>query len=150
MVKKHLNEHIICYNFSNFIEKRFYLSSLLHNLNAFEFIFILNHVFSKEPQWLFFSEGLLARLISANKLHYVVFLSFFYIQQFPKFFMVQVFHSPGFSEPIDFSGSRSFSVKSMFFWVRVHGLGLGPDFRSGQIILLIYLKTFPLAGSILT
>ena len=138
MVKKHLNEHIICYNFSNFIEKRFYLSSLLHNLNAFEFIFILNHVFSKEPQWFFFSDGLLARLFSANKLHYVVFLSFLYIQQFPKFFMVQVFHSPGFSEPIDFSGSRSFRVQVF----------LSPCFSGSGSTVLAWVQILEVAKSL--
>ena len=39
LVKKHLNEHIICYNFSVFIQKRFYLSTLLHNLT---YLMLLN------------------------------------------------------------------------------------------------------------
>ena len=106
--------------------------------NAFEFIFILNHVFSKEPQWFFFSDDLLARLFSANELHYVVFLSFFYIQQFPKFFMVQVFHSPGFSEPIDFSDSRSFRVQVF----------LSPCFSGSGSTVLVWVQILEVAKSL--
>ena len=56
LVKKHLNEHIISYNFSFPIEKRFL--ELINVITqpylfiAFEFIFILTHIFClpKKPQ----------------------------------------------------------------------------------------------------
>ena len=115
-VKKHLNQHIIYYNFSFLIQKflklvKFITQSYL--FTAFEFIFILRHIFRlpKKASTTIFSDGWLTSLFSANKLYYVVFLSFFCIQLFPSSFIVQVF-----------SGSRFFSVQVF--------QGLGPGFRS--------------------
>ena len=55
VVKKHLNEHIIYYNFSFLIEKSFQACQVItqsYLLIAFEFIFILKHIFClpKMPQ----------------------------------------------------------------------------------------------------
>ena len=55
LVKKYLNEHIIYYNFSFLIEKSFQACQVItqsYLLIAFEFIFILKHIFClpKMPQ----------------------------------------------------------------------------------------------------
>ena len=105
LIEKHLNEPIIYYNFSFLIEKSFWnLLSLFHSLIAFEFVFILKHIFS------------------INKL-YVIFQSFFCIQLFSTFFMIQVFQGSGFSG-------------STFF--RVHTQGLCPGFRSSPTLVGIF------------
>ena len=110
---------------------------------AFEFIFIRRHIFClpKKVSTTIVSDDQLTSLFSANKLYYVVFLSFFYIQLFPTFSIVQVF-----------SGSRFFRVQvfqgpgflgSRFFRVRVQGLG--PGFRSSLFSEHLFLTT-PLNG----
>ena len=85
---------------------------------AFEFIFILRHIFSlhKKASTTIFSDDLFTSLFSANKLYYVVFLSFFCIQLFPTFFIVQVFSGSRFFrvqvfQGPGFSGSRFFMVQ---------------------------------------
>ena len=94
---------------------------------AFEFIFILRHIFClpKKASTTIFSDGLLTSLFSANKLHYVVLLYFFCIQLFPTFFTVQVFSGSRFFRVQVFQGPRF--LESRFFRVRVQGLG--PGFR---------------------
>ena len=78
-----------------------------------------------------FSDGLLTSRFSANKLYYVVSLSFFYIQLFLTFFIVQIFSGYRFLRVQVFQSpcflrSRFFRVR--FFWVQ----SLGPGFRSSR------------------
>ena len=88
---------------------------------AFEFIFILRHIFClpKKASKTIFSDGLLTSLFSANKVYYVVFLSFFCIQLFPTFFTVQVFLGSRFFRAQVFQGpgpsfrcSLTFTIKA--------------------------------------
>ena len=118
---------------------KFVAQSYLLLLNSFLFEGTFS-VFLKKSQQLFF-QMTRKSLFSANKLYYVVFLSFFYIQLFPTFSIVQVF-----------SGSRFFRVQvfqgpgflgSRFFRVRVQGFG--PGFRSSLFSEHLFLTT-PLNG----
>ena len=107
MVKKHLNDHIMYYNFSFLIEKIFWnLPNLSHNLTYFSLFnsFLLLSAFAVFLKSLnnYFFRWLVTSLFSVNKLYYVVFLSFFCIKLFPTFFMIQAFQGPGFLV----SGSR--------------------------------------------
>ena len=97
---------------------------------AFEFIFILRHIFSlhKKASTTIFSDGLFTSLFSANKLYYVVFLSFFWIQLFPTFFIVQVFSGSRFFRVQVFQGP-GFSGSGS----RVLVQGLDPGFRSSHV-----------------
>ena len=87
-----LSATIFHFKWENFLKliKFFYTILLI----AFEFIFILKRVFCL-PQWLFFQMAFLQvspeKIFSVNKLYYVISQSFFYIQLFPTFFMLQVF-----------------------------------------------------------
>ena len=87
---------------------------------AFEFIFILRHIFClpKKASTTIFSDGWLTSLFSANKLYYVVFLSFFCIQLFATSFIVQVFSGSGFFRVQVFQ-CPGFSGSGSRVWVQV-------------------------------
>ena len=87
---------------------------------AFEFIFILRHIFClpKKASTTIFSDGLLTSLFSANKVYYVVFLSFFCIQLFPTFLIVQVFLGSRFSRAQVFQGPGPGFRSSLTFTIK--------------------------------
>ena len=87
---------------------------------AFEFIFILRHIFClpKKASTTIFSDGLLTSLFSANKVYYVVFLSFFCIQLFPTFLTVQVFLGSRFSRAQVFQGPGPSFRSSLTFTIK--------------------------------
>ena len=87
---------------------------------AFEFIFILRHIFClpKKASTTIFSDGLLTSLFSANKVYYVVFLSFFCIQLFPTFLTVQVFLGSRFSRAQVFQGPGPGFRSSLTFTIK--------------------------------
>ena len=87
---------------------------------AFEFIFILRHIFClpKKASTTIFSDGLLTSLFSANKVYYVVFLSFFCIQLFPTFLTVQVFLGSRFSRVQVFQGPGPGFRSSLTFTIK--------------------------------
>ena len=87
---------------------------------AFEFIFILRHIFClpKKASTTIFSDGLLTSLFSANKVYYVVFLSFFCIQLFPTFLTVQVFLGSRFSRAQVFQGPGTGFRSSLTFTIK--------------------------------
>ena len=139
LVKKHLNEHIIYYNFSFLIEKSFWnLSSLLRNLtyllllNSFLFLGTFS-LFIKKPQQLFFQTACLqvsSVLINCTMWSFYLFSA---SSCFPPFSLSRFFQGPGFSEfrffrvqvfyGPGFSGSGS----------RVLVQGLDPGFRSSHV-----------------
>ena len=119
LVKKHLNEHIMYYNFSFLIEKGFRnLSSLLHNLihlllNSFFFLSRFS-VFLKSLKNYFFRRFAYKSLLSRfSVLINCIMWSSNYFSRFScfprfsgaRFFRVQVFLGPCFS------GSRIFRVQ---------------------------------------
>ena len=102
LVKKHLNEHIICYNFSVFIEKTFYLSSLLHNLTYLmllnSFLFLTTFSLKSLNDYFFQKACLHVSLVLINCTMWYSYL-FSTSSSFPsfswsRFFTVQVFQSP--------------------------------------------------------
>ena len=91
LIKIHLNEPIICYNFSFLIEKSFWnLSSLLHNLTYRFWICLSWARFLSSPMTIF-SEVSPKQIFSVNKLYYVILQSFFLYPAVSHIFMVQVF-----------------------------------------------------------
>ena len=102
LVKKHLNEHIIYYNFSVFIEKRFYLSSLLHNLNYLmllnSFLFLTTFSLKSLNDYFFQMACLHVSLVLINCTMWYSYLfstsSSFQSFSWSRFFTVQVFQNP--------------------------------------------------------
>ena len=109
---------------------------------AFEFVFNLKHILSSSVT--IFQMACLQvssqQIFSVTKLYYVILQSFFCIQLFSTFFMVQVVQGPGFYGPC-FSGSMLFMAHvfqgSDFFRVQVF-LGQGLlSFRSSPTLVKI-------------